>query len=469
MFLKQLNRIRRTITFRLALWYSGIFILSTSFLFALAYVLLFSSMEQKDREDIHQKLGEYAAQYRLNGLEGLKREVSLEEKTGRHSFFVRLVGPENSTLFLDAPDESTGFSLEPLKSGPADGKSSWVRLPNRSGENSLEIESAPLTNGLLLQVGKITEDREELLGRFREIFLGFMVLVVVVGVVGGSFLASRTLRPIRSLIHAIRSISTGRMDARVPTRQTGDELDELVLLFNAMLEKIETLLKGMRGALDNVAHDLRTPVARLRGTAEVALCSDPDLDFYREALADCVEESERILAMLDTLMDISEAETGAMKLQLEAVNLSTLMEDTVELYRYVAEDKEVALQVNAPADLFLTADRNRMRQVLANLLDNAIKYTPPGGRIDLEAFQREQQAVIRFKDTGIGIAPEETSRIWDRLYRSDQSRSQRGLGLGLSLVKVVVQAHQGHIEVSSQPGLGSLFTLYLPIASAPIC
>jgi len=124
--------------------------------------------------------------------------------------------------------------------------------------------------------------------------------------------------------------------------------------------------------------------------------------------------------------------------------------------------------VNAPDDLFLTADRNRMRQVLANLLDNAIKYTPRGGQIDLEAFQREQQAVIRFKDTGIGIAPEETAKIWDRLYRSDQSRSQRGLGLGLSLVKVVVQAHQGRVEVSSQPGRGSLFTLYLPIAPASI-
>ncbi len=470
MFLKRLNRIRRTITFRLVLWYSGIFVLSTSFLFALAYVLLSSSMQQKEREDTHQKLEEYAAQYRLGGLEGMKKEVALEEKTGKeHFFFVRLAAPDNSTLFLDAPDQWSGYNLEHLESGPVSGSAQWVRVQNRNGENSLEMESTVLADGVLLQVGKSTEDREELLGRFREIFFGSMVAVVLLGIVGGSFLASRTLRPIRSLIHTIRAISTGRMGARVPTRQTGDELDELVLLFNAMLAKIETLLKGMRAALDNVAHDLRTPVARLRGTAEMALCSAPDLEAYREALADCVEESERILTMLNTLMDISEAETGAMKLQLEAVNLATLMEDTVELYRYVAEDKEVALRVNAPDDLFLTADRNRMRQVLANLLDNAIKYTPRGGRIDLEAFQREQQAVIRFKDTGIGIAPEETSKIWDRLYRSDQSRSQRGLGLGLSLVKVVVQAHQGRIEVSSQPGLGSLFTLYLPLTSASIC
>jgi signal transduction histidine kinase len=179
-------------------------------------------------------------------------------------------------------------------------------------------------------------------------------------------------------------------------------------------------------------------------------------------LADCVEEADRILTMLNTLMDISEAETGAMKLQLEEVNIAALIEDTVELYAHVADDKKVSLHVTAPNDLFLTADPNRMRQVIANLLDNAVKYTPSGGRIELQASQRDHQAVIVIQDTGIGISAEEAPRIWNRLYRGDQSRSQRGLGLGLSLVKAVVQAHNGHIDVSSQPGRGSLFTIYLP-------
>src|SRR5262249_42030149 len=235
---------------------------------------------------------------------------------------------------------------------------------------------------------------------------------------------------------------TGKMDARVPTAHSRDELDDLVSLFNSMLEKIEALIKGMRGALDTVAHDLRTPLARLRGTAEMALRSNESLDASREALADCVEEADRILTMLNTLMDISEAETGAMKLQLAKVNVASLIQETVELYEHVADEKEVALRVNSPKDIFFTVDANRTRQVMANLLDNAIKYTPSGGSIELDADQRDHQTVIVVKDTGVGISPEDKSEIWNRLYRGDQSSSQRGLGLGLSLVKAVVEAHK---------------------------
>jgi signal transduction histidine kinase len=257
------------------------------------------------------------------------------------------------------------------------------------------------------------------------------------------------------------------MDARVPVPQTGDELDELATLFNGMLEKIEALINGMRDSLDNVAHDLRTPITRFRGTAEMALQSDQNLEICREALADCIEESERMLTMLNTLMDISEAETGVMKLDLESANVSDMIEGVAELYRYVAEDKGILVHTMAPHDLSLTADPNRMRQILANLLDNAIKYTPNGGRIDIEAHQRGEKIVILVKDTGIGIHPEELPRIWDRLYRCDQSRSQKGLGLGLSLVKAIVQAHKGEIEVFSEPGKGSTFKIYLPIEDGP--
>ncbi len=465
---KKLVNLRKTITFRLILWYSAFFILSTSFLFVLAYFLLSSSVRRKDREQTHQKLSEYAAQYQAGGITALKNEVGLEGRSARENpLFVRLVGPQNTMVFLNAPEQWKDFDLTQLDGNSPNRDEQRLYLQARDREKGLEIESTVLADGTILQVGQSTEEQEALLETFREVFAGFMIPAIILGIGGGSFLAYRALRPVRNLIQTIRSVSTGRMDARVPTSQTRDELDELVILFNSMLEKIETLIKGMHGALDAVAHDLRTPLARLRGTAEMALRSEQSKDASREALADCVEEADRILTTLNTLMDISEAETGAMNLHLENMNISDLIKDTVELYAHVAEDKKVSLHTSSPNDLSLTADTNRMRQVMANLMDNAVKYTPSGGRIDLEAFQRDHQAIIIVKDTGIGISSEEVPKIWNRLYRGDQSHSQRGLGLGLSLVRAVVQAHNGRIEVSSEPGSGAVFTLYLPTMVRP--
>jgi signal transduction histidine kinase len=264
-----------------------------------------------------------------------------------------------------------------------------------------------------------------------------------------------------------------------------DAIDELTVLFNAMLDKIEGLVGAMRGALDNVSHDLRTPLTRLRGTAELALAGPTDSERYREALADCVEETDRVLVMLNTLMDISEAESGTMQLQREQVDIVEVVERAVELYREVAEAKGVALEgvgshlsrtfraqttndeVSSTNDsrprVIVAGDRARLEQVAANLIDNAIKYTPSGGRVEV-SIGRDGNAMLQVRDTGAGIPPDEMPRIWDRLFRGDRSRAERGLGLGLSLVKAIVEAHGGTVAVESQVGAGSTFTVLLPLS-----
>src|SRR6266446_4191902 len=234
MFLRYLNprhlvSLRKTITFRLILWYSAFYILSTSFLFLLAYFLLSSSVRQKDREETHQKLGEYAAQYQTGGIEALKKEVSLEGGSGKENpLFVRVVGPQNTTIFLNAAEHWKEFDLSALACGSRKTNKQPVYLQARDREKGLEIQTTVLSDGSVLQVGQRTEEQEALLETFREVFTGFMVPAIILGIGGGSFLAYRALRPVRSLIQTIRSVSTGRMDARVPTSQTSDELDELV-------------------------------------------------------------------------------------------------------------------------------------------------------------------------------------------------------------------------------------------------
>jgi signal transduction histidine kinase len=428
-----------------------------------AYTIISSFIYGQSRKEIEEDIVELGELYQEDGLEVLREDVFEDEED---PFLVHLVGNQGNVLISRIPEDwsEAGFNIEQLEESGYSKDKEWKYLRGRNNENRFEIRSLSMSDGSTLQFGQQVNERENLLRRIRKVYLIAIVPIILFAYLGGIFVADRALNPIRQLINTLNSIvSSGKIDVRVPVHQTDKLHGELISLFNTMLEKIEALMKGMRNVLDNVAHDLRTPMTRLRGTAEMALQTEEGAGVLREALSDCVEESERILIMLNTLMDVSEAETGAMKLDTEEMNVAPLIEDIVGLYGYVAEEKGVSVHTGFPEELYLKADRNWVRQVLANLIDNAIKYTPAGGRVDIEACRKEQEVVITVKDTGVGIPDEELDRIWDRLYRGDRSRSQRGLGLGLSLVKAIVGAHRGYVEVSSVPGAGSVFTVYLPV------
>lgn len=428
----------RAFGLHIALWYATLFVIGSTAIVVLTYLLTAASLGQRDRQILDGKIGEYAVTYGRGGIDALADTVRAEQRAAPERLFVRVVDRGAETIVLSQPE-------------------GW-------DPRALEMASVRLRDGTLVQVGKSTEPRDDLLARFRAV-LGIVTLSVVIVALGGGLLVTRSaLAPIRRLVDAVtRVVETGRTDARVPLAGTGDAIAELTGLFNTMLDKIEGLVAGMRGALDNVSHDLRTPLTRLRGTAEIALAARPDLERYREALADCVEECDRVLVMLNTLMDISEAESGAMQLQREQVRLADVVARAVDLYHDAAEAKGVTLHADTSSDAIVTADRTRLEQVAANLIDNAVKYTPPGGRVEVDVGRDGGRALVRVRDTGPGIPADELPRIWDRLFRGDTSRTERGLGLGLSLVKAIVEAHGGSVEVASEPGRGSIFTVAMPV------
>ena len=440
----------RAFGLRLALWYALLFVAGELAIVLLTYELTASSLAERDRMVLDAKLGQYATEYERGGLPQLTETVRAEQSTAPERLFVRVVDRGSEAIVMSMPE-------------------GW-------DPKQLETASLQLADGTLVQVAKSTELREELLARFRAT-LGVVLLSIVAVALAGGWLATRSATtPIRQLTQAfLRIIRTGRTDERVeiatPGRR-GDAIDELTRLFNAMLDRIDRLVTAMRDSLDNVSHDLRTPLTHLRVAAETALAGTPDPAREREALADAIEQVDRVLVILDSLMDLAEAQGGTLRLRREPVRLADVAARALDLYRDVAEARAVALSsasasgTTDPAspEAVTLGDRARLEQAAANLIDNAIKYTPAGGRVEVAVGREGDDALLTVRDTGRGIPPSDLPRIFDRLFRGDASRNERGLGLGLSLVRAIVEAHGGNVEVESEVGRGSTFVVRLPAA-----
>jgi signal transduction histidine kinase len=289
-------------------------------------------------------------------------------------------------------------------------------------------------------------------------------VALVLSLTAGSFLSWRATRPLRQVAETARRILDEHdLSARVPAPGGSGELALLARQLNTLLDKNATHVRVLRETLDNLAHDLRTPLTRLRGTAELALSDNGDPAESRPALAACVDETDRVLHLLEVLLDVSAAEAGALALRRGRIDLRDLAKKSAELYREVAEQKNIRFELDLPVAAEIDADPVRVGQALSNLIDNALKYTPEGGRVSVAVAVEPGSAVVTVSDSGPGVPAPEREAVWRRLYRGDASRSLRGWGLGLTLVRAVAEAHGGSASVGDGPNGGARFQLRFPL------
>ena len=313
-----------------------------------------------------------------------------------------------------------------------------------------------------VEIARSMESTAEIMAGFRTAFAISMALILSLGLVGGWLLAKRFWQQIENFNQmAMKIFNSGNLMSRLPVKGK-DEFSALATNMNAILDKMEKLFQGIRQVSDNIAHDLRSPLSRLRVDVEVTLQENNPKN-YRMTLDRVLTELQNMQEIFQSLLSLGQAEAGSMKIRKKPLNLSQLLEDIVELYGPLSEDKGHDFEANIPPDLMIDGDRQLLAQALSNLLDNAVKYVPEGGRISLSVVMKGEVAEVRLEDSGPGIPHEMRKKVFDRFVRVDPSRTLPGTGLGLSLVKAFIELHQGQIVLSESKLGGTLFTITLPI------
>ena len=464
MFLKKFLNLKGTLSFRLTLWYTVIFIFSSLLALSIFYYRISSiTMERTDAE-LLEEMEEFSELRSEEDLEQVKAVMASEVESEDEEIFYRLLSIDGQVLAMSSTQpwgrlEVPGNILRDLrdKSSPVLGT---LAIPNY--EYKVRTIYGFISPTEVFQIGLSLEDNEEYLKVFRDLLFLLMIPLFIFSALIGWFMSRQALQGVEEVTLTAIDISKGSYDKRVQVKRRSYEVDRLANTFNFMLDRIQALLKSMREMTDNIAHDLRSPLTRIRGIAEMTLFSKNSIKDYENMAASTVEECDNLIEMINTMLDITETEAGVGEFNIEKVDLSKLILDACELFRPAADEKGVNIITILPDKLHCQGDSNKLQRLVTNLLENSIKYTEPEGSVTISASLDNGQVNIIFEDTGIGISEKDLPKIFERFYRCDVSRSKAGIGLGLSLAKAIANAFGGDIRVKSAMNKGSSFLVILP-------
>jgi signal transduction histidine kinase len=457
-----LIRVLRSSTFRYAIIYMLVFGISVAGVLGFVYWQTVRVIASQTDDTIQAEITGLAEQYRQFGLLGLVRIIRERSQAapGRRGLY--LLADRNYNRI-----EGNLSSWPPIARGEPN-TVDFLVATDAGEETKPQVARArtfALPGGFYLLVGRDMTERTDFTKLMTDALIGGLILTAVFGLAGGILMSRSLLARIEGINRTTEGILQGDLARRMPVRGNRDEFDRLATSLNAMLDQIDGLMTGMRGVADNIAHDLRSPISRLRSRLEVTLMSEADADGYRRAMEDAIREADGILATFNALLEIALAEAGAVRDRFSPIDLSALANDAGELYGPVAEEKGQILASAIEPGVTVPGNSHLLAQAVANLLDNAIKYTPEGGRISLDVRRDGDGAVLDIRDSGPGIPEEARGRVLDRFVRLDASRSAPGAGLGLSLVSAVARLHKATLTLTDNtPGLH--ITLHFPQITA---
>jgi signal transduction histidine kinase len=446
-------RLLKSATFRLAFLYMLLFGGSVALLLGFLYWATVGVLSEQVDETIQADIKGLAEQYKQRGVRGIAAIIDerVRKDPGGRTVYL-LTDPTRRPLVGNlsgwptaTPDDDGWIAFELLDRDTADGRPHLARA-----------RRFVLQGGLNLLVGREVRELE----RTRHMIINAMIwgiaITLALALAGGIAMSRGTARRIEAINQTSRDIMSGDLDRRIPAGGTNDEFDQLAGNLNAMLDRIQGLMEGLRHVSDNIAHDLRTPLTRLRGRLE-------DLDDRALSASErsrridaAVAEADALLSMFNALLRITQIEAGGRRDNFAAVDLAELLNDVAELYEPVAQEKGLSFSAHCEAASSVTGDRDLLFQAVANLADNAIKYTPAGGSVTLHTSGKS----VTVSDTGPGVPEEAREDVFRRFHRLEKSRSQPGSGLGLSLVKAVAQLHGGTVRLEdNRPGLKAELTI----------
>jgi heavy metal sensor kinase len=319
---------------------------------------------------------------------------------------------------------------------------------------------------LTLEIAISLAETEATLIAFDGLVAGGALVFLLLAAVGGLFLSRQALRPVAASIRAARRLDPENLSERLPLTGAGDELDELAGTINGLLDRLAAYHAQIIRFTSDASHELRSPLASMRAAVEIALQKPREMEDYRINLASIGEQCDRLTALVNGLLLLARADAGDVGIRREAIDLAALACDVAEMFDPLAEEGGIRLIAEASEPATVAGDPSRLRQLVTNLVDNAVRFTEPGGKVTLRVNGEADQAILRVTDTGIGIPAEHLPHVFERFYQADAARGSGGCGLGLSICRWIVKAHGGAIEAESREGKGAEFTVTLPLATA---